>query len=460
MATTDSSSPAKTRAVPFLEALKVWARIGLLSFGGPAGQIALMHKELVEKRKWVSNARFLHALNYCMLLPGPEAQQLATYIGWLLHRTKGGIAAGLLFILPGFAVILFLSVLYAGFHQLEAVAAVFFGLKAAVLAVVVEAVLRIGKKAVKGRLMLGVAATSFIAIFFFHAPFPLIVAVAALFGFLGARLRPDLFPRPAEILGDEAADSVVDSMMNRGELNHTLPSRHKPFPALVVGLTLWFAPVLLFAVILGAGHVLIQEGLFFSKAAVVTFGGAYAVLAYVGQQAVVGYGWLHPGEMLDGLGLAETTPGPLILVLEFVGFMAGYRHPGALDPYVSGVLGACLTVWVTFVPSFLWIFLGGPYIESLRGNRHLHAALSTVTAAVVGVVLNLSVWFTLNTAFNQTHEELFGPLRLMVPNWSTISLPTVVIAGLAMVLMLRFKVGMGKVLLGSALVGAAFKLLM
>lgn len=445
--------------ISFGQAVRVWARIGLLSFGGPAGQIALMHKELVEQRKWISNARFLHALNYCMLLPGPEAQQLATYIGWLMHRTMGGIVAGTLFILPGFFVIMTLSVLYAGFHQIPAIDAVFFGLKAAVLAVVVEAVMRIGKRAIKGRLMLTVAGLAFLSIFLLRVPFPAIVVGAALLGYFGSRIWPNVFPRPQAISAEEGGASVVDSMMARGALGHTLPSARWAVIVLLASLMLWFGPLLALALIFGPAHVFVQQGLFFSQAAVVTFGGAYAVLAFVAQRAVETYGWLRPGEMIDGLALAETTPGPLILVLQFVGFMAAFRGSGVINPFLAGAIGAFVTVWVTFVPSFLWIFLGAPYIEALRGNRRLHAAMSTVTAAVVGVVLNLSVWFTLHTAFRQVDDVAVGPLTISVPALATVSVPTVLIATGAMFAMLRFKIGMGKTLFACAILGAAYKLI-
>ncbi|MCU0692267.1 MAG: chromate transporter, partial [Polyangiaceae bacterium] len=392
-------------------------------------------------------------------LPGPEAQQLATYIGWLMHRTRGGLVAGTLFILPGFVVILLLSVVYALFRQVPAVDALFFGLKAAVLAVVVEAVLRIGKRAIKGKLMIAVATLAFVAIFALRVPFPAIVAGAGIFGFLGARLWPAAFPRPAAITAEESGGSIVDSMMARGALAHTRPSHRRALVVLGAGLALWFGPLLGLALVFGQRHVFVQQGLFFSQAAVVTFGGAYAVLAFVAQQAVERYGWLNPGEMLDGLGLAETTPGPLILVLQFVGFLGAYRGAGGFSPLLAGVIGSVITVWVTFVPSFLWIFLGAPYIERLRGSTLLHAAMSTVTAAVVGVVLNLSVWFTLNTAFGHVTDATFGPLQIAVPTVSTLSWATVVLAAGAMIAMLRFKVGMGWTLLGCAGLGAGYKML-
>jgi chromate transporter len=452
-----SSSPE--HHVSFRAALRVWAKIGLLSFGGPAGQIALMHKELVERHKWIDEGRFLHALNYCMLLPGPEAQQLATYIGWLLHRTRGGLAAGLLFVLPGFVAILLLSMLYAGLREIPAIEALFFGLKAAVLAVVVEAVLRIGKRALKSRLMVGVAALAFVAIFLFDVPFPLVVLGAGLFGLLGHRLWPEAFAfaKSVELTGEQ--QTVVDRMAAAGELEHTKPSRARALRILAVCLLLWVTPVLGLALALGVDSVFVTEGVFFSKAAVVTFGGAYAVLAYIAQRAVETFGWLQPGEMLDGLGLAETTPGPLIMVVQFVGFMGAFRHPGVLPPMLAGVLGSLVTVWVTFVPCFLWIFLGAPYIESLRSNRSLHAALSTITAAVVGVVLNLSVWFAVHVMFARVDEARLGPLHLLVPDVATIDVAAVVLASAAMLAMLRFHVSLPKTLAAAALLGMMWKLL-
>lgn len=458
-----SEKPGPVSAVPervsFGEATRVWAKIGLLSFGGPAGQVAIMHKELVEKRKWVDEGRFLHALNYCVLLPGPEAQQLATYIGWLMHKTKGGLVAGLLFVLPGFVSILALSILYAVFGELPAVAAVFFGLKAAVLAVVVEAVLRIGRRALKSRLMVGVAALAFFSIFFFAVPFPVIVLGAGLFGFLGSRFLPAKFPAPAVIKDSGEHETVIDHMAARGELDHTSASPGKAIRVLLTCLVLWGAPLALLAMTVGTTSVYFVEGMFFSKAAVVTFGGAYAVLAYIAQRAVETYGWLRPGEMLDGLGLAETTPGPLIMVVQFVGFLGAYRDPGTLSPLISGILGSVITVWVTFVPCFLWIFLGAPYIEALRGSRPLHAALSTITAAVVGVILNLSVWFAVHTVFRQVSELRFGPLHVLSPTWTSVDLAAATLAAAAMVAMFRFKLSLPKTLASSALLGALWQLL-
>lgn len=393
--------------VPFSEAVRVWNRVGMQSFGGPAGQISVMHRILVDEKRWVSESRFLHALNYCMLLPGPEAQQLATYIGWLLHGTRGGLIAGLLFLLPGFLAILALSILYALFQNVGPVAALFFGLKAAVLAVVVQAVVRIGKRVLKNGVMLAIAASAFVGIFFFDVPFPIIIVSATVIGLVGDRVRPSAFEiikgHQAKSDGGASASPVADAL-DRYPPAHTLPSRARALRVLGVCLALWGLPIALLLSLLGAGHVFSEESIFFSKAAVVTFGGAYAVLAYIAQQAVERYGWLLPGEMLDGLGMAETTPGPLIQVVQFVGFMGAYRHPGTLDPMVAGILGSVITTWVTFVPCFLWIFLGAPFIEALRGKRWLNAGLSTITAAVVGVVLNLAIWFALHTLFAEVDE--------------------------------------------------------
>jgi chromate transporter len=454
-----SPPAAVPSSVSLLEATKVWAKIGLLSFGGPAGQVALMHQELVERRRWIDEARFLHALNYCMLLPGPEAQQLATYIGWLLHKTRGGLVAGILFVLPGFASILVLSLLYTGFRELPAVAAVFFGLKAAVLAVVVEAVLRIGRRALKNGLMVALAGLAFIAIFFFDVPFPVVVVLAGAFGFAGSRLRPDLFPDPAKVKATDAQETLIERMARAGELAHTRPSTLRAVCVVAVCLVLWALPVALVAQVFGAKSVFVQEAAFFSKAALVTFGGAYAVLAYIAQRAVETYGWLQPGEMLDGLGLAETTPGPLIMVVQFVGFLGAFRHPGELSPVAAGVLGSVITVWVTFVPCFLWIFLGAPYIEALRGHRSLAAALSAITAAVVGVILNLSLWFGLHVVFREVHETHVGPLRLFVPSLGSVDVAAGVLATLAMLAMFRFHLGLPKTLAGCAILGATWKLL-
>ncbi|MCC6469987.1 MAG: chromate efflux transporter [Alphaproteobacteria bacterium] len=445
-------------AVPisFAEALRVWLKIGLLSFGGPAGQIATMHRILVEEKRWIGEARFLHALNYCMLLPGPEATQLATYVGWLLHRTPGGLAAGILFVLPGFAVMLALSILYAGYRHLPLVEAAFFGIKAAVLAVVVEAVLRIGRRALKNAAQTTLAALAFVAIFLFAVPFPLIVLAAGLVGLVGARLRPDLFAA-AGGHGPAPDKPVIDALIDENLLTHVDPTPGRAVRMLVVWGALWFAPVLLAALVLGTSHVLVAEGLFFSKTAVVTFGGAYAVLAYVAQQAVENYGWLVPGEMLDGLGLAETTPGPLILVLTFVGYLAALRQAAPLDPLLAGALGAIMTTWVTFVPCFLWIFLGAPYVERLRGNKLAAGALAAITAAVVGVVLNLAVWFALKVVFREHIDWAGAGMRLDLPVGASLDPAALVLAVASMLAMLRLRVGMAWTLAGAALAGLIWR---
>jgi chromate transporter len=452
-----TEAPPATR-VTFGEAVLVWTRIGLLSFGGPAGQVALMHQELVDKRRWIDEERFLHALNYCMLLPGPEAQQLAIYIGWLMHKTRGGLAAGILFVVPGAVAILALSVLYAGFGQLPAVAALFFGLKAAVLAIVVEAVLRIGKRALKSRPLMVIAVLAFVAIFFFEVPFPLVVLSAAALGLIGSRLAPQAFAQPLAVKVAGVHHTVIDHMAAAGELLHTRSSLARALRVLVVGALSWGLPLALLRRQLGANSVFFQEGMFFSRAALVTFGGAYAVLAYIAQEAVDTFHWLKPGEMLDGLGLAETTPGPLIMVVQFVGFMGAFRHPGSLSPLVAGALGSLVTVWVTFVPCFLWIFLGAPYIEALRGSRPLRGALTAITAAVVGVILNLSLWFGLHVVFKRIHELHFGPLRVLAPALGSVDLAAGVLAVLAMLAMFRFKLGLPKTLAASAVLGLLWKL--
>ena len=380
----------------FSEALKVWLKIGCINFGGPAGQIAMMHRILVDEKKWIDEARFLHALNFSMLLPGPEATQLATYVGWLLHGVRGGLAAGILFVLPGAFVMLGLSLLYAYGRGLGPIDGALFGIKAAVLVIVFEALIRIGKRSLKSSLLVSLAALAFISIFFFAVPFPLIVIAAALAGYLIARSRPDLLG-----LAIKAPD-VTDYS----------GSRWRQFTiATIIGLAIWWAPVALIALTLGPHHILVDVGIFFSKLAVVTFGGAYAVLAYMAQQVVETNGWLTAPEMVDALGLAETTPGPLILVTQFVGFLAAFREAAPFTPLIAGLLGAALTTWVTFVPAMLWIFAGAPFIEQLRGNRQLAGALAAITAAVVGIILNLSVWFALHVLFGKLTEMHIGPLR-------------------------------------------------
>jgi chromate transporter len=448
----DSSQTGTVPGVPFREAFRTWVRVGLLSFGGPAGQIAVMHRILVEEKRWVSETQFLHALNYCMLLPGPEAQQLATYIGWLLHRVRGGLVAGILFVLPGFVSILLLSLLYAGFQETTLVQSLFFGLKPAVVAIVVQAVLRIGGRALKNRAMITVAAAAFVAIFFLELPFPLIVLGAGLIGYLGSRVRPDLFVviRGHAPAGEDASDSRGSSGQPAAR-----PSWVRSLRVAAVCLVLWWAPVGALALMFGTGSIWVQEGVFFSQAAVVTFGGAYAVLAYIAQQAVETYGWLEPGEMLDGLGMAETTPGPLIQVVQFVGFMGAYRNPGTLDPMLAGVLGSVLTTWVTFVPCFLFIFVGAPWIQHLRGRQGLTAALSGITAAVVGVILNLAAWFSVHVLFAEVGEMRTAGVRILVPEWATLDVAAllITIASFGSLFVLRW--GMIRTLLLAAAAGLA-----
>ncbi len=438
-------------APTFNEALKVWAKIGLLSFGGPAGQIALMHKELVEERRWIGEQRFLHALNYCMLLPGPEAQQLAIYIGWLLHKTVGGLVAGILFVAPGALVMLTLSTLYALYGDAPLVESLFFGVKAAVLAVVVEAVIRIGRRALKNRIMVSIAFCAFIAIYALKVPFPLIILCAGLAGWAGNRFAPALFSGQAHGK-DNAPDlkGAVDVMYERGELAHVKPTKWHAPRTVAIWLPIWLGPVVLVWLLTGTASVWTQIGGFFSLMAVVTFGGAYAVLAYVAQAAVESFGWLAPGEMVDGLGLAETTPGPLILVLQFVGFIAAFRHSGLLSPLLAGSLGALLTLWATFTPCFFWIFLGAPYIETLRGNKALSAALGAITAAVVGVIVNLAVWFALHVIFREVRSMGLG---MNVPVLSSIDWRAALLSCAAMVAVLKLRIGMLPTLAGSALAG-------
>jgi len=414
------SGPDASPKPSFAEALALWTRIGFISFGGPAGQIALMHRLLVDERKWIDDRRFLNALNFCMLLPGPEAMQLATYVGWRLHGTLGGLAAGLLFVGPGALVVLLLSIAYAYFGKVPIVEAAFLGVKAAVLVIVVEALLRVAKRALRGPYHIAIAAAAFIGIFFFAAPFPLIIVAAAAIGWVVALALP---PEASA-----AADKPEPVPLTR-----TLSTA-------ALWLIIWIGPLLLVAMFLGRDHVTTQIALFFSKLAVVTFGGAYSVLAYMAQQAVETYGWLTAGEMLDGLGLAETTPGPLILVTEFVGFLAAFRHGG--EPKLAfGLLGAAITLWATFAPCFLWIFTGAPYIERLSANPRLAGALAGVTAAVVGVILNLSLWFALHVLFGTVTSVGYGPLQLWTPDVASLNVEALVLALLSAFLLFGLHLG-------------------
>lgn len=444
--------------IPFSEALRTWVKVGLLSFGGPAGQIAVMHRILVDEKKWIGESRFLHALNYCMLLPGPEAQQLATYIGWLLHRTLGGVVAGTLFVIPGIIAIMGLSVIYAAYGHIGMVSALFFGLKAAVLAIVLQAVHRIGTKALKNRVMIGVAALAFVAIFVFNVSFPLIILAAGLLGVVGGWQGWRPFLLQAGHGGGKGA--AVDVRLDRDIPDHARPSLGRSLRVVAVWLLLWLVPVVALYATLGGGNVFTQIAVFFSKMAVVTFGGAYAVLAYVAQEAVGHYHWLQQGEMLDGLGMAETTPGPLIMVLQFVGFMAAFRDPGALSPMTAGVLGGLLATWVTFTPCFLWIFLGAPFVEVLRGNKALAAGLSTITAAVVGVVLNLAIWFALHTLFAEAQPIRFlgGLANLDVPVATSLDNWSFALSLAAAIAIFRFKAGMITILAACLATGVVLHL--
>lgn len=452
--------PANDHGISLSDATRIWARIAALSFGGPAGQIAVMHRILVEEKRWIGEERFLHALNYCMLLPGPEAQQLAIYIGWLLHRTKGGLIAGSLFVLPGFLAILGLSYVYVLLGHVPLVEGLFFGLKAAVLAVVVQAVVRVGSRALKNGVMRGIAAAAFVAIFFLDAPFPLIILAAGVIGYLGGRSGIAQFKGGG---GHGAGGGEVihdrDTALGEALPDHARPNLGWSLRISALLLFLWLAPVAALFIVLGPDDVFSRIAGFFSQMAVVTFGGAYAVLAYVAQEAVDTFGWLRPGEMLDGLGMAETTPGPLIMVTQFVGFLAAFRDAGALPPLLAATLGAVLTTWVTFVPCFLWIFAGAPFVERLRGNKALSSALTAITAAVVGVILNLALWFAIHTLFGQVHAIATPTGSLDVPLLASINLPALLLSIAALLAVFRFRLGVLPVLLSCAAIGAAYGLL-
>jgi len=422
----------------FAEATRLWFKIGCLGFGGPAGQIALMHRLVVDERKWVGEAQFLHALNFCMLLPGPEAQQLATYLGWLLHGVRGGLIAGILFVLPGFCVILALSAAYAAFGQLPWLMGVFFGLKCAVIALVAEALWRVARRALKQPMHVVVAVLAFLALFVFRIPFPIVILAAACVG-LAMAWRTG---------ANSAASQGADEKVLEQSANAPRPMR-----TVIIGAALWLGPIALLAALLGKDQVFPQMGWFFAKMAVVTFGGAYAVLAYVAQQAVQNYGWLTTGNMIDGLALAETTPGPLILVLTFIGYYAAHQQPGVLSPLVAGTLGAIFVTWVTFVPSFIWIFLGAPYVERVRQNRYLSAMLAMVTAAVVGVIANLALWFALHVLFRDVTEVTLGFAILAWPDWRSADLAAIGLSLIASLALLRWRVNLVKVLLATGALG-------
>ncbi|TFV80227.1 chromate efflux transporter [Blastococcus sp. CT_GayMR20] len=434
--TSDTERRDPAGVIPFGTAVRAWFTISLQTFGGPAGQIAVMQRTLVDEKRWIGQRRFLHAMNYCMLLPGPEAQQLATYVGWLLHGTRGGLVAGGLFVLPGVVALLALSAIYVAFGSTTAVLALFAGLAPAVLAIVAQAVVRVARRALNSRALVGIAVLAFLALALFGVPFPVVVAVAGLAGWALGRWWPAALPQKGTA---EAAETGPPPVVSDDVLHTERPSTRRTVRVLLIGLLVWGIPVAAVALLTGSGSVFTQQGLFFSGAAVVTFGGAYAVLAYVAQQAVQVYGWLAPGEMVRGLALAETTPGPLIMVVQFVAFLGAYRAPGDLDPWVAAVLASLLVTWVTFVPSFLFVLLGAPYMERLRGNRSLSAALTGITAAVVGVIANLGVYFAVHTLFSETRAADWPVLALEVPDPGTLRPVAVAVALIAAVLVFRLK---------------------
>ena len=449
--------PTGRDVVPFREAVRAWFVISLQTFGGPAGQIAVMQRELVDERRWIGHRRFLHALSYCTLLPGPEAQQLAIYVGWLLNGVRGGLVAGILFVLPGVVALLGLSFLYVGFGETTVVTALFAGLAPAVLAIVAHALIRVGKRALGHPALVALAVTAFLALTFFAVPFPVVIAGAAAIGWALGRWAPATM-RTATKHGD--ADDDTAPLIPDDAFHTERPSRRHSVTVLGVGAVAWAVPMVVAVAWTGRHSVFTEQGLFFSGAALVTFGGAYAVLAYVAQKAVEVYGWLAPGEMVRGLALAESTPGPLVMVVQFVAFVGAYRDPGSLDPWVAAVLAALLTTWVTFVPCFVFIFLGAPYVERLRGNHALTAALTGITAAVVGVIANLAAFFAIHTLFGDVTQVGVGPATLTVPVWDSLEPVALVITGVAAALLFRFKWSVLRTLgvcallgIGGALVG-------
>jgi chromate transporter len=447
----EPGTAAHVDVVPYRTALRVWFAISLQTFGGPAGQIAVMHHALVEERRWIGPRRFQHALNYCMLLPGPEAQQLAIYIGWLFNGTRGGLAAGTLFVLPGVVAMAMLSAIYVAFGSTTVVTAIFTGLGAAVLAIVAHAVVRVGKKALAHWALVALAVAAFVALAAFSVPFPIVIAVAGLIGWALGRWAPAVFAQRAA-----SGDDTEPAPLISDEILHTSrPGVRRGAKVLAIGLIVWAVPLVVLGAFLGADSIITRQGLFFSGTAVVTFGGAYAVLAYVAQKAVAAFHWVTASDMVHGLGLAETTPGPLIMVVQFVAFVGAYRHPGSLNPWLAGTLGAAITVWVTFVPCFLFIFLGAPYVERLRGNANIAAALGGITAAVVGVIANLAFYFAVHTLFRVTSRRSWGPLHLDLPDISTWHPTALCIALLAAVLIFRVKMSVLRVLGICAVIGLA-----
>ncbi|GAB2736899.1 chromate efflux transporter [Amycolatopsis magusensis] len=444
------SEVATGEVVPLRTAVRAWFLISLQTFGGPAGQIAVMQRTLVEEKRWISQQRFLHALNYCMLLPGPEAQQLAIYVGWLLNGRRGGIIAGTLFVLPGMLALLALSAIYVAFGDTTVVAAIFAGLAPAVVAIVAQAVWRVGRRSLGHPALITMAAVAFVALALFAVPFPVVIIAAAVLGWLLGRTRPHIMRANAK----NATDDGPPPLISDDALHHEKPRLARSARVLVIGVLLWAAPVVAVALFTGAGGIFTDQALFFSGTALVTFGGAYAVLAFVAQRAVEVYGWLSAGDMVRGLALAESTPGPLIMVVQFVAFLGAYHHPGALDPWVAGVLASLLTTWVTFVPCFLFILLGAPHVERLRHNRTLSAALTGITSAVVGVIANLALYFALHTLFAQTRLWSAGPLHLTLPALDTFRPVAAVLTVLALVLVFGLRWPMLRVLLVCAALGA------
>jgi len=440
------------------EFFRTFARIAALSFGGPAGQIAVMHRILVDEKKWIGEERFLHALNFCMLLPGPEAQQLAIYIGWLLHRTRGGLIAGTLFVLPGALAIMALSWLYVLVGHAAPIAGLLFGLKAAVVAIVFQAVVRIGLRALGNGIRRMVAVLAFLSLFFLHIPFPLVILAAGLIGWVSARSGAEVFRGGGHAAVQSGAVRDEDSLLGTGIPDHARSGHRGVIAILAALIGVWLAPLVVIAIFAPKDSAFVQIGFFFSKMAMLTFGGAYAVLSWVGQSAVDHYHWLSPREMLDGLGLAESTPGPLIMVTQYVGFLAAYRHPAGLPPLLAGTLGGLLTTWVTFIPCFLGIFAGAPFIERLRENRALAGALAAITAAVVGVILNLAVWFALHYWFGRIADRRAGPFTLPIPDLGTIDWFAALLSLVALAAMVRFRFGTFSILGVCSLAGLAWVL--
>jgi chromate transporter len=447
-----SASDASPTVVPFGHAVRAWFLISLQTFGGPAGQIAVMQRHLVEERRWIGQRRFLHALNYCMLLPGPEAQQLAIYVGWLLNGVRGGLVAGSLFVLPGALALLCLSAVYVAYGETWLVTALFAGLAPAVVAIVAQALWRVGTRALRGPVLVGLAIAAFAALALFGTPYPIVIAAAAAFGLLLHRWRPALLGMAGAGQGPAETDAP-QPLISDDRLHHEAPSTRRTALVLGIGLAAWWVPVAVVAAATGAGSIFTQQALFFSGTAVVTFGGAYAVLAYVAQRAVEHYAWLSAGDMVRGLALAESTPGPLIMVVQFVAFLGAYHHPGDVNPWVAGVLASLLTTWVTFVPCFLFILLGAPYVERLRGNQSLSAALTGITAAVVGVIATLGLYFAVHTLFAELKEVTAGPLQLTLPVLSSIKPAPTTIAVVAALLVFRSKWPVLRVLAVSSLLG-------